>query len=59
MKYIKKKLEEGMWKTEKDNFDNDKIPDLEVYVISIWSSKEQNIPSDHDGVKDRYNDMTI
>ena len=53
----KKKLEEGMWKTEKGSSDNDKIPDLEAYVISIWSSNEPYIPTDHDGVKDRYNDI--
>ena len=40
----KKKLENGMWKTDKENLDDDKIPDLEVYIISLWSSKEIRDP---------------
>jgi len=52
----KEKLEEGKWKTDLDRTDNDKVPDLEVYIINVWPSKEKNLPSDYDGVKDRYND---
>lgn len=50
-------LEEGKWKTELKEIDNDTIPDLEVYIINVWPSKEENLPSDYDGVKDRYNDI--
>ena len=51
------KLEDGKWKTELDELKNDKVPDLEIYIINVWSSKEENLPSDYDGVKDRYNDI--
>jgi NTE family protein len=34
------------------------VPDLEVYVVNVWPSEEKSVPSDHDGVKDRRNDIT-
>ena len=35
-----------------------KIPDLEVYVVNVHPSKGESIPDDdHDGVKDRINDI--
>lgn len=51
------KLTKGKWKTDPKTTDNDKVPDLEVYVINVWPSKEENPPSDYDGAKDRYNDI--
>lgn len=35
------------------------VPDLDVYVVNVWPSEEKKtIPLDHDGVKDRRNDIT-
>ena len=33
------------------------IPDLEVYIVNLHSSKQPNPPIEHDGVKDRQNDI--
>lgn len=37
------------------------VPDLEVYIINLYPSKLDSIspPIDHDGVKDRHNDITF
>ena len=35
-----------------------KIPDLDVYIVNVHPSKRNTIPSDHDGVNDRVNDIT-
>ena len=35
-----------------------KIPDLDVYIVNVHPSKRDNIPTDHDGVNDRFNDIT-
>jgi NTE family protein len=35
-----------------------KIPDLDVYIVNVHTSKNDIIPSDHDGVNDRINDIT-
>jgi NTE family protein len=35
-----------------------RVPSLEVYIISVWPSEEKIVPSDHDGVEDRKNDIT-
>lgn len=37
----------------------DRVPDLEVYIIDVWPSKEINIPFDYDGVKDRQFDIML
>jgi NTE family protein len=37
---------------------NNPIPNLEVYIANIWPGKWENIPLDHDGVKDRRYDLT-
>lgn len=34
------------------------IPDLKVYIVDLWPSKENNIPMDHDDTIDRKNDIT-
>jgi predicted acylesterase/phospholipase RssA len=34
------------------------IPNLQVYIIDLWPSKEKEIPNDHDKVLDRKNDIT-
>jgi predicted acylesterase/phospholipase RssA len=37
----------------------DKIPDLDVYIINLHPSKQSTVPAeDHDAVKDRINDIT-
>jgi len=33
------------------------VPDLEVYIVDVWSPKEKAIPRDYDRVKDRKNDI--
>jgi predicted acylesterase/phospholipase RssA len=30
-----------------------RIPDLDVYIVDVWPTKQNNIPVDHDGVVDR------
>jgi NTE family protein len=37
--------------------DFDMVPDLEVYIVNVWPSKEEMIPLDHDGQEDRKNDI--
>jgi NTE family protein len=40
--------------------DNDnKIPDLDVFIINVHPSKQDKVPTDLDGVKDRINDITF
>ena len=54
---------EGMWKSGNENSQKDKIsstkkvPDLEVFIVNLWPSKEQKIPYDYDGQVDRKNDI--
>jgi NTE family protein len=56
-------LLEGMWKSSIENPQNDrinnakKVPDLEVFIVNLWPSKEQMIPYDYDGQTDRKNDI--
>src|ERR687895_1132430 len=38
---------------------DNKIPDLDVYVINVHPSKQDKVPTDLDGVKDRINDITF
>jgi predicted acylesterase/phospholipase RssA len=35
-----------------------KIPDLDVYIVNVHPSENDNIPTDYDGVNDRFNDIT-
>jgi NTE family protein len=35
------------------------IPNLEVYIIDVWPTKEENLPIDHDGVMDRNYDLLL
>jgi NTE family protein len=37
--------------------DNTTIPDLEVYIVNLHPAKQPNPPTDHDGEKDRQNDI--
>ena len=39
--------------------DKDEIPDLDVYIINVHPSKQDEVPTDLDGVKDRINDITF
>ena len=36
----------------------EKVPDLEVYIVNVWPSVEFTIPTDHDGVIERKNDIS-
>ena len=38
---------------------DDKIPDLDVYIINVHPAKQDNVPTDLDGVKDRINDISF
>jgi predicted acylesterase/phospholipase RssA len=40
-----------------DPIELSQIPDLEVYIVNIWPTKENKIPIDHDLLKDRENDI--
>lgn len=33
--------------------DDAQIPDLDVYIVDVWPTKQNNIPVDHDGAVDR------
>lgn len=33
------------------------VPDLEVYIVNLHPPKQPHLPNDHDGVKDRLNDI--
>jgi NTE family protein len=39
--------------------DKDEIPDLDVYIVNVHPSKQDKVPTDLDGVKDRINDITF
>jgi NTE family protein len=34
-----------------------KVPDLEVYIANLWPTEEHDIPQDHDLAVDRKNDL--
>ena len=36
----------------------EKVPDLDIYIVNVWPTIEEKVPTDHDGVKDRRNDIT-
>jgi NTE family protein len=35
------------------------VPDLEVYIVDVWPTKEEPIPLDHDAVLDRKEDLLL
>jgi NTE family protein len=35
------------------------VPDLDVYIVDVWPTKEKGIPWDHDGVSDRKEDLLL
>jgi NTE family protein len=35
------------------------VPDLDVYIVDVWTTKEENIPWDHDAVLDRKEDLLL
>lgn len=39
--------------------DKDEIPDLDVYIINVHPSKQDEVTTDLDGVRDRINDITF
>jgi NTE family protein len=42
-----------------EDADDVRIPDLDVYIINVHPSKQDKVPTDLDGVKDRINDITF
>ena len=51
---------QSYWKDvleEEQENESKKIPDLEVYLVNLHPLKQDTVPSDHDGVKDRINDI--
>src|ERR671915_1313133 len=47
------------WKRVVGEDNDDKIPDLDVYIINVHPAKQDNVPTDLDGVKDRINDISF
>lgn len=45
--------------TEEEEDGTSKVPDLDVYIINLHPSKQPNLATDHDGVRDRLNDITF
>jgi len=43
----------------KDIAGGDKIPDLDVYIVNVHPSMQNDIALDHDGIKGRINDITF
>jgi hypothetical protein len=39
--------------------DDATVPDLEVYIVDVWPTKEEPIPWDHDAVLDRKEDLLL
>jgi hypothetical protein len=35
------------------------VPDLEVYIVDVWPTKEEPVPWDHDAVLDRKEDLLL
>lgn len=35
------------------------VPDLDIYVVDVWPTKEKGIPWDHDGTVDRKEDLLL
>ena len=52
-----KDIKSDTWKefSKGNKFD---IPNLQVYIVDLWPSKEREIPNDHDKVVDRRYDIT-
>ncbi|HJT48210.1 MAG TPA: patatin-like phospholipase family protein [Nitrososphaeraceae archaeon] len=51
-------LLDDMWKTYNDNQKNIRnVPDLDVYIVDIWPTKKDAIPSNRDESLDRMNDI--
>jgi NTE family protein len=57
---MKKSLDNNNSKGIRDLLqDKYKIPDLDVYIVSLWPKEEKGIPKDHDGQIDRRNDISF
>ena len=60
-------LDEILKKDDNDNIDKNnkkldpiessQVPNLDVYIANIWPSKEDEVPTDHDLIMDRKNDI--
>jgi NTE family protein len=44
---------DALWEGKKE----EKVPDLDVYIVNVWPTKEDNIPHDQDLTKDRMYDI--
>lgn len=51
----------GIFQFQSDNVrkDDASVPNLDVYIIDVWPTKEENLPIDHDGVVDRNYDLLL
>ncbi|MDQ4050679.1 MAG: patatin-like phospholipase family protein [Thermoproteota archaeon] len=47
------------WKRAIGEENDDKIPELDVYIVNVHPAKQDKVPTDLDGVKDRINDITF
>jgi NTE family protein len=51
---------EDYWLNVQDKGKDDALVlNLEVYIIDVWPTKEENLPIDHDGVMDRNYDYLL
>jgi hypothetical protein len=39
--------------------DDAAVPDLDVYIVDVWPTREESIPRDHDAVLDRKEDLLL
>lgn len=54
------KLVKDLWREKEEERESDNIqqvPDLEVFIVNVWPKVELRTPSDHEGMKDRKNDL--
>jgi len=42
-----------------EKIDTYPVPDLDVYIIDIKTTKEDNVPMDYDGTKDRKENIIL
>jgi hypothetical protein len=42
-----------------EKIDTYPVPDLDVYIIDIKTTKEDNVPMDYDGAKDRKENIIL
>jgi NTE family protein len=58
LKFYKDDYDNGAKNYKKlDPIELSQVPDLEVYIANVWPSREEDIPTDHDLILDRKNDI--